>query len=51
MAVRPGHVHVSALDALVVWAWIVVLGFLWRWASHELTRRGKPLGESMAFIY
>lgn len=43
------HLHVGALDALVVFAYLLIFGFLWRTASALLADR--PIGEAMAFIY
>ena len=43
------HLHVGALDALVVFAYLLIFGFLWRTAAAKLADR--PLGQAMAFIY
>lgn len=43
------HVHVSALDAMTVFAIIILFGFLWRLAASKL--RDTELGKAMAFIY
>lgn len=48
------HEHVSALDALSVFAYIIIFGFLWRSASAELAERGGHLatvGKAMGFIF
>ena len=44
-----GHVHASVLDASIVWAMILILGFLWRTLAGAWSDR--PIGEAMAFIY
>lgn len=43
------HVHVSALDALVTFAYVLILGFLWRmlaayWADNAV-------GKAMSNLY
>lgn len=43
------HVHASALDALTVLAYLIILGALWRTASAQLAER--PVGQAMAFIF
>lgn len=45
----PGHIHGSALDGLIVFATVVVCGFLWRSAAMHYADR--PIGQAMAFIY
>lgn len=43
------HVHASALDALTVLAYLVIIGALWRTIEIQLADR--PIGRAMAFIY
>lgn len=43
------HIHASALDALVVFAYLVIFGFIWRFLSARWSER--PVGKAMAFIY
>lgn len=43
------HVHASTLSALVVFADVIVLGFLWRWLAMRLSE--SSIGKAMAFIY
>jgi len=45
------HVHVSAAQALVVFLFIIIFGFLWRSASLHLVNKGSNLGKAMGFIY
>lgn len=41
--------NVSTLSALIVFAYLIVFGFLWRTASALLSDR--PIGKAMGFIY
>lgn len=43
------HVHLGALHALVVFANVVIVGFLWRVVAAHLSQY--PIGQAMAFIY
>jgi hypothetical protein len=43
------HVHASALDAVTVLAYIIILGAIWRTASAQLAER--PIGQAMAFVF
>lgn len=47
------HVHVSALDALVLMAYFVILATAWRLTAAKLVEKEgalKSLGEAMATI-
>lgn len=43
------HVHDSALQALLVFAMVLVIGTAWRIASMHLA--DSPLGQAMALAY
>lgn len=43
------HVHVSALQAVITFLYVIIIGFLWRAASIKLADR--PVGRAMATIY
>lgn len=43
------HVHDSALQAAIVFAFVVLIGGAWRVVSTRLS--DKPAGQAMAFIY
>lgn len=43
------HIHVSALDAIKTFLYVVVLGFFWRTLSTAL--HSTSIGKAMAFIY
>jgi hypothetical protein len=43
------HVHVGAVEALTVFAYIVIFGFIWRSLAAKWST--KPIGQAMAFIY
>lgn len=43
------HVHDSAIQAAIFFAFIIILGAGWRIASARMAE--KPLGQAMAFIY
>jgi len=43
------HVHDSALQAAIVFAFVVILGAGWRIVSAHQSET--PLGQAMAFIY
>lgn len=49
------HVHVSALDALVVFAYILIVGALWRSLAAMLAARGDgklaSVGQAMGLAY
>jgi hypothetical protein len=49
------HVHVSAVDALVVFAMVALIGLAWRTLATRLIAKGgedgNPFGEAMLFIY
>lgn len=43
------HVHVSALDALITFGYIILFGFFWRLLSARLSDH--PIGKAMATLY
>lgn len=43
------HVHGSALDALVMFAFLIIIGAFWRLGAARLSE--KPIGRAMAFVY
>jgi hypothetical protein len=43
------HIHIGALDALTVFLYVVILGFLWRTLASMLS--DTPVGKAMSFIY
>lgn len=43
------HVHASALDALIIAAYIILIGFLFRWLSARYP--DSALGKALAFVY
>lgn len=43
------HVHASALDALVILAYMIILGAAWRTVAAN--KSDTALGRGMAFIY
>lgn len=43
------HVHASALQAALVFAFVIVIGTGWRIAAMHLAE--KPAGKAMAIIY
>lgn len=49
------HVHLSALEALATFLYVVCVGFLWRLLSAQLTKSETPVlsafGKAMATIY
>lgn len=49
------HVHVSALDAMSTFLYVIVMGFLWRLASAHLAKSTNDnvssIGKAMATIY
>jgi len=45
----PSHVHASFIDAAIVWAMVVILGFLWR--SGAAIWSDRPIGQAMGFVY
>lgn len=45
------HVHVSAMSALIVFAYIIIFGFLWRALSAHLAAKDSAVGKAMAYIY
>jgi hypothetical protein len=49
------HVHVSAVDALIVFAMVALIGLAWRLTAARLVAKGgeggSGLGEAMAVIY
>lgn len=49
-----GHVHVSAVDALVVFAYVIIIGAIWRAVAAKLaTRDGRAgeIGKAMGLAY
>lgn len=42
------HVHASALDFLVVAAYVIIFGFVWRTLSARLS--DSPIGQGMSTI-
>lgn len=45
----PGHVHVSLLQAWVVFVFVVALGLLWRGTSTKIA--DTPIGKAMHILY
>lgn len=49
------HVHVSAMDALVVFAYVLIVGALWRAMSAFMAARGEgkmaSIGQAMALAF
>jgi hypothetical protein len=43
------HVHASALDALIIAAYLLVIGFLLRMIAARY--KDSPFGQALAFIY
>lgn len=43
------HVHLGAIDALKIFASVIIVGFFWRLASMYF--KDKPIGQAMAFVY
>lgn len=43
------HIHVGTLDALVVFAYLIIFGFIWHSASAKWSDR--PIGQAMAFVF
>lgn len=43
------HVHIDALEALKVWALIVLFGLFWRSLASRWS--DNKVGQAMAFIY
>ena len=43
------HLHASALDFLVIAAYLIIFGFLWRYVSARYA--DKPLGQAMSTIF
>lgn len=49
-----GHVHVSTLDALVVFAYVLIMGALWRAAAAILSQKDDKvgsIGKAMSLAY
>lgn len=48
------HVHISALDAVIVFGYVVIMGMLWRLAAAHLAQKDgnwRTIGSAMAVIY
>lgn len=43
------HIHASVLDALIVFAMVVIVGQLWRWIAAK--NSDSPIGQAMAALY
>lgn len=43
------HVHASTLDALTVFAYLIIFGAAWRSVAGQLSER--PIGQAMAFVF
>lgn len=43
------HIHVGALQALVTFLYVIILGFLWR--SLSIMWADRPIGKAMSTIY
>lgn len=41
--------HASVIEFLITAAYIVIFGFIWRWASSQL--HDSPWGKAMGYIY
>lgn len=41
--------HVSALSGLVVFAYVIVIGFIWRWLAAQLSETS--FGQAMGILY
>lgn len=43
------HVHVSALAALIVFAYVLIIGFIWRWLAAQYSEY--PIGKAMSTLF
>jgi len=43
------HIHASVLDAIIVFAMVVLVGQVWRWIAAKFA--DKPVGQAMAALY
>lgn len=43
------HVHLSAIDAITTFLYVVIMGFLWRTLAGLAA--DTPIGKAMAFIF
>lgn len=50
-----GHIHVGALQALVIFAWVLLIGLGWKETTHRLVASDgqirNNIGQGMAYIY
>lgn len=43
------HIHASVLDALIIFAMVVIVGQIWRWIAARYS--DSPFGQAMAALY
>lgn len=43
------HVHLGLVEALKTFAYVVIIGFFWRWLSMRYHK--SSIGRAMAFVY
>ena len=43
------HIHIGILDALKTFAYVIIVGFFWRYLSMRWYNT--PGGQAMAFVY
>lgn len=43
------HLHVSALDAVTTFAYVIIVGFVWRMIAAKLAE--SPIGKAMSALY
>lgn len=43
------HVHISVLQALLVFLMVALVGLIWKIGAMKLA--DKPIGKAMAFVY
>ena len=45
------HIHDDAISALILLAYLIILGAAWRTGSAYLTSKGSVYGEAMAYVF
>jgi hypothetical protein len=43
------HIHIGAMDFLIVWAYIIIGAYIWRALAAHFS--DSPIGQAMAFIF
>lgn len=43
------RIPISAVSALVTFAYVIIVGFIWRWLATQFA--DKPLGKAMSYLY